>query len=226
MVGVFFTADPHFGHGNIIKYTKRLEFLSDGERDQFAKDQKFEVSQESIQRMNDAILANINQMVGENDILWILGDFCFAPKALRFERARMYRNRIRCRHVNLVWGNHDEREIAPLFQETYDLIKAKVNKQQIMMCHRTMATWDDSFAGDWHLYGHAHGTAETWLEGCMPQRRAMDVGIDNAKKLLGEYRPFSFQEIKSYMDKRVGHNVYCKQHVGKPGFTSHGRHPL
>jgi calcineurin-like phosphoesterase family protein len=138
----------------------------------------------------------------------------------------MYRNRIKCRTVNLIWGNHDDREIAPFFNETYDLIHLKVNKQYMMLCHLALATWYDSFAGHWSLYGHSHATAETWLEGVMPQRKAMDVGIDNAKKLLGEYRPFSFEEIKKRMDKRVGHNVYCKNLNNlAQGVSPHGVHP-
>lgn len=33
----------------------------------------------------------------------------------------------------------------------------------------------------------------------------MDVGVDNAKKILGEYRPFSFNELKKIMDARTGY---------------------
>jgi hypothetical protein len=54
------------------------------------------------------------------------------------------------------------------------------------------------------LYGHAHGSAEEWMDFYMPGRLSMDVGVDNAYRVLGEYRPFSFPEISSIMKSRRG----------------------
>ena len=35
----------------------------------------------------------------------------------------------------------------------------------------------------------------------------MDVGVDNAFRILGEYRPFSFREIASIMESRPGFRI-------------------
>lgn len=57
------------------------------------------------------------------------------------------------------------------------------------------------------LYGHSHSTAEEWLNQMMPNRRSIDVGVDNAYKLLGEYKPFSYEEIVNIMASKKGHSI-------------------
>ena len=52
---IFFTSDLHLGHKNIIKHC----------------DRPFS----SIEQMNRSLLTNINNIVGLNDDLYILGDF-------------------------------------------------------------------------------------------------------------------------------------------------------
>ena len=54
---VFFTSDTHFNHANIIKFCERP----------FG----------SIEEMNEALIANWNRVVGKDDIVFHLGDFCF-----------------------------------------------------------------------------------------------------------------------------------------------------
>ena len=54
---IFFTADLHLGHKNIIRHCSR-PFSSVGE-------------------MDAAIVAQINSKCGANDTLWVLGDFAF-----------------------------------------------------------------------------------------------------------------------------------------------------
>lgn len=57
------------------------------------------------------------------------------------------------------------------------------------------------------LYGHAHGAAEDWLDSQMPGRLSMDVGVDNAFKIFGEYRPISSDEIGELFSSRNGFQV-------------------
>ena len=220
----FWMGDPHFGHANIIKYTKRLEFLTDEEILRI-DDKDFRPSAEAVQRMNDTMHYNTNCIVGENDFLWILGDFCFSPKDARIDMARKYLSGFRCRNINLVGGNHDDPDIRDLFQEAYgpehrmtkrgkvrvySIVETVINQQRIVMSHFPVAVWDNSYGGDWMLYGHCHATAEAWLERTMPHRRSLDVGIDHAKRYLGSYRPFSFDDIMAHMRIRLGHHVYMK----------------
>jgi calcineurin-like phosphoesterase family protein len=168
------------------------------------------LSREAVEMMDETIIANINANVGTDDILWHLGDFAM-PGKQRYERmCRYYRDRLHCQNIYLVWGNHDERFINKMFQKTYDKLTAKINGQSIVMCHEAFAIWDKSHRGAWNLYGHSHAAAEKWLDEILPGRRSMDVGVDNAYRLTGEFRPFSFDEIRKIMEKRPGVNVIKK----------------
>jgi len=82
MSNVWFTADTHFGHANIIKYCAR-PFLSEAERELLAVEPrgKWRVSQETIERHDEALIQAINERVGESDTLWILVIFVGASSA-------------------------------------------------------------------------------------------------------------------------------------------------
>ena len=54
---VFFTADTHFGHANVIRLSKSP----------FA----------DISAMNEALISGWNEVVGNEDVVWHLGDFAY-----------------------------------------------------------------------------------------------------------------------------------------------------
>src|SRR5947208_16902666 len=98
MPRVWFAADLHLGHGNIIKYCLR-PFLSRDEMERARRDARgpWHVSDETVCRHDDALLAAINAEVHAEDTLWILGDFCWG----RLAEARRYRDRIRCQALHV-----------------------------------------------------------------------------------------------------------------------------
>lgn len=157
--------------------------------------------------MDQGILDAINSTVGEHDTLWFLGDFCFARYGREFTTAKSYRDRIRCRNVFMVWGNHDSRCIASCFTDCFERFRLRAHGQKIILDHYAPAVWQGSHRGAWALYGHSHRSAERWLDEHMPERRSLDVGVDNAIHLLGEYRPFSFDEIANIMKDRKGCSI-------------------
>jgi len=61
MPNVWFTADFHLGHKNIIRYCNRPF--------------------DTVEEMNRTILDRLNSLVKTNDFLYFLGDFCIGPKA-------------------------------------------------------------------------------------------------------------------------------------------------
>jgi calcineurin-like phosphoesterase family protein len=194
MSRVWFTADLHLGHGNIIKYCLR-PFLTPEEKERAQRDSRsrWKVSDETIRRHDDALLEAINAAVGEQDTLWILGDFCWG----RLETARSYRERIRCQHVHLVWGNHDHRSIRPAFQEVLEQGMIDVEGQAIWLNHYPMRSWDRNFHGSWQLYGHVHGRLAA-EDAAHPETLTKDVGVDAC-----DYRPWSFEELRAYMAPRI-----------------------
>lgn len=209
---VWFTSDLHLDHSNIIKYSNR-QFLSEEDRREFeALDQnwnrsKYRISKKSTDMMNDHFIDNINKVVDKNDILFHLGDFTFAPKHSYYDTALYFRNKINCKTVYNIWGNHDHEEIRHLFNNCWDLKEIYIENQSYVLCHYCMLIWNKSHYGAIHLYGHSHSTLEDFAEKVMPGRKSIDVGTDNAYKVLGEYRPFSHVEIKEMMDKKKGHST-------------------
>jgi len=154
MSQVWFTADTHFGHANIIKYCKR-PFLSEDELAQLESDPRgrWKVSQDTIDRHDNTLIDNINSCATKNDRIWFLGDFCWGNK----EEAKSYLDRIHCKNVNFVWGNHDHTSVGSLFQTSIHQGMVKVEGQKIWLNHYPMRSWDGKFHGAWHLYGHVHG---------------------------------------------------------------------
>lgn len=193
MPELWFTADLHLGHGNIIKYCGR-PFLTDEEAALAKEDPRgnWKVSAETVARHDSAILEAINKRVSKEDRLWILGDFCLGS----FEQAAEYRSRIECDHVNFVRGNHDLTSYDELFEKVIDQGMVKHEGQKIWLNHYPMRSWDKSFHGAWHLYGHVHGRL---LEEDAANIRLLtrDVGVD----AVG-FVPISFSELKDYMAPR------------------------
>lgn len=227
------TRTRYFGHGNIIKYCHR-PFLTSYDKDCLSrmdcwhngtwrsKDaSKHRISNEAVEMMNDTLINNINAVVEPDDELWHLGDFAMFSKresvSSYYNRCKGYRDRINCNNVNIIWGNHDENPnldndypIWDLFNSDYTLtqIKAPNNyRTKITLCHYAMAVFNKSHRGAIQLYGHSHSQAEPWMNLNMKGRRSMDVGVDNAFKLLGEYRPFSLDEIMNLVGKRSGFSM-------------------
>ena len=198
---VWFTADLHLGHANIIKFCSR-PFLSPEEQALARRDSRgdFRLCDETVRRHDDALLDAINERVAETDVLWILGDFCWGHMI----EATEYRNRIRCRNVHLVWGNHDHRSIRPLFTDTIEQGMIRVRGQEIWLNHYPMRSWNKSFHGSWHLYGHVHGrlSGEDVATGYTLTK---DVGVDAC-----EYRPVSFEDLQAYMAPRIEKFRECK----------------
>jgi len=209
----FFTADLHLGHGNIMKYCQRLKFMTPEEaaivvNGNPTEVKKLHISQASVDRHDNWIIDQINALVRPTDELRFVGDFCWCRD--NYELIKFYRNRIYCRNFYMVYGNHDKRT-REFFTQANDKITITVNGQKIQLNHEAMAIWDCRHYGAWHLYGHSHGRAEKWLDEIMPGRYSMDVGIDNAFNLVGEYRPFSFEEIAKIFSTRSGFGLLSRE---------------
>ena len=149
-MNTFFTADTHFGHGNIIKYCNR----------------PFKNSFE----MDEMIIENWNNKIQKHDNVYHLGDFAFREP----ETILKYIDRLNG-NIFLIKGNHDRinGDIKNKFVWVRDLAEIKVNDQNITLCHYAMKVWNKSHHGSWHLYGHSHGTLPDDL-----YSRSYDVGMD------------------------------------------------
>ena len=148
MPNLWFSADHHFGHKNIIKL----------QRPAFA----------SVEEMNEALIQYWNELVQTGDEVWHLGDFAF-------HNAGQFRKRLNG-NIHLIQGNHDKESSKlyhHLFASVHDLYRIKSVKPHIILCHYAMRVWSSSCHGSWHLYGHSHGHLADLVNSL-----SFDVGVD------------------------------------------------
>src|SRR5690606_34232073 len=130
--------------------------------------------------------------------LIIIGDFAFseAPRWRRYIRAK------RCWFIR---GNHDRyQDSVRAFGEAPWRRILKIRKENVVLDHFPQTYWHNCHRGYYHAYGHVHGRKEDLLDAAFPERRSMDVGVDNAYRLLGEHRPFSAEEFFEFLKDRKG----------------------
>lgn len=154
MTKTFFTSDLHFFHNNIIKFCNRP----------FG----------SVDHMNDMLIHNWNTVVGEEDHVWMLGDFSFgkpAQTAVVLERLKGIKH--------LVVGNHDRkgssdvlfnRDWNQYFVDRHDYYRLKIGEHKFVLCHFPFAAWERGYI---NLHGHWHQPA-----GYKNKYRQYDVGVD------------------------------------------------
>lgn len=141
---IYCTSDLHINHTNICGPS--VSKWSSGYRN-FS----------SIEEMNNTIFDRINEKVGEDDELIIVGDFAFGNK----KEIPNHRARIKCKNVGLVYGNHDEgirknKEYQDLFMWCKDRHYQYHNGVLIVFDHYAQGTWLDIGKGAINLYGHSH----------------------------------------------------------------------
>lgn len=185
---LFFTSDTHYSHTNICRATTRWN-----DAENLTRDFK------SLEHMNSELVNNINEVVGENDVLIHLGDWSFGG----FENIAEFRNRILCKNIHLVLGNHDhhiERDkenVQELFasvkhyinldvRRPSNLRKGEMDKFKFVLMHFPIASWDGMNDGVMHLHGHVHLPPNLRIA----KGRAMDVGVDG-----NGYYPLSLFEV-------------------------------
>jgi calcineurin-like phosphoesterase family protein len=190
---LFFTSDTHYAHSNICSATTKWEGASNMTREF-----------NSLEHMNTTLVNNINNMVGEDDILIHLGDFSFGG----FDKIQEFRDRIFCKNIHLVLGNHDhhiERNkegVQDLFSSVHNYLRLEVRRQltksmmekfTFVCMHYPIASWHDMNNGVIHLHGHVHLPSHLRIA----EGKAMDVGVDG-----NGLEPISLNEILSIMKDR------------------------
>lgn len=226
----YFISDTHLNHSNILKYSLRWPWLSNLEKSVLESSDKdaiknLRISKESTAFMDSQIIENINKTIKNPDkaVLWHFGDVLFAQRKHYMEIASAYLSQIKCKMKFLLYGNHDPKKLGVLFDDAFNMEFIFIDPKtgdfrigqdynygvfktwtKIAASHYAMAIWNSNHKQAINLYGHSHSNAEKWLELHMPNRRAIDIGIDNAIKILGDYRPFTLPEIMDIMSTRKG----------------------
>lgn len=180
MSKLWFSADTHFGHKNIIEYC----------------DRPFD----SVDEMDRELIANWNETVAMNDDVYFLGDF-----SLNFKRVKQVVPLLHGK-IHLVAGNHDlchssnngyaeyiRRYKDAGFSDVCESIHLDLDSCRVL-CHHMpyfdKRDYDRRFPefkpvddGGWLLHGHVH---ERWKQ----NGRQINVGVD-----VWDYYPVSADEL-------------------------------
>lgn len=186
---IYYTSDLHLGNSNIIKYEHR--------------------PWKTVEEMDAGLIGNWNQVVGRDDDVYVLGDFCFAgaTKAIQY---------LECLngHKHLIRGNHDKFmrqqkfkdyvlakehdyffatprshlwQHAPLIKDDGYYKHMNDGELEVILCHFPILYWDGmDDRGTIHLYGHMHSRPGMQH----PHPDAYNVGVD-----VNNYRPVTLAQL-------------------------------
>ena len=174
---IWFTADHHFDHANIIKYCHRP----------FS----------STEEMNEIMIQRWNECVLPEDTVYHLGDFALTC----WQRCQDIRSRLNGRIV-LIKGNHDRHSAAYYVRAGFD----KVHKGEIclrlpeiyagvlVLTHKPLPPIEvTQTLGMVNVHGHCHGKG---LQNC----GTIDIGVD-----CRDFRPVSLEYILSQFPYILGY---------------------
>ena len=144
----WFTADPHYGHKNIIKYCNRPF--------------------DTVQDMDETMIDNHNAVVKPDDDVYIVGDFSMGGPEVQSRYLKRLNGR-----KHLIKGNHDRHpEKATGWTSVADYLELRAEDgTYLVLCHYGMRVWNGSYRGSVQLYGHSHGK----LPG---NSQSLDIGVD------------------------------------------------
>jgi calcineurin-like phosphoesterase family protein len=185
MPRIWFSADQHFGHQNIIRYCSRP----------FA----------SVEEMDAELIERWNSLVAADDLVWCLGDF-----SMSFRRTIAISPLLKGRK-KLIAGNHDRclgvrparvaRRLALLatgWESVDERAQIEIGGHKVLLAHvpfvgnevyPTEELDAPRDSGDWLLHGHIH---EKWLQ----RGRMINVGVD-----VWNFAPVSIETISDLILK-------------------------
>lgn len=183
---VYFTSDTHFSHKAIIGYCERPF--------------------DTVEDMDEELIKRWNETVGEDDIVFHLGDFCFSGP----QRWNQILKRLNGRKY-LIIGNHDMSCISKnsFMNETvnyFDGINQQMNilidGWHIYLNHYPFLAYGGAYNekrkvgqlfGHVHYYNGSKGLDAERLKELFPFQ--YDVGVDN-----NNYTPVSWKKVKSIFE--------------------------
>ena len=165
----YYIADTHFGHTNILNMCNRPF--------------------DSIDAMNEALIAAWNERVTGNDTVYILGDLfyrCADPEPIL--------QRLKGRK-HLIVGNHDASwmdrvDLKKYFVGVGNLLEITDGIRGITLCHYPLLTWKHKLR-TYMIHGHIHNdTTSDYFPLIADRERMLNAGVD-----INGFRPVTFEEL-------------------------------
>ncbi|MHC6204298.1 metallophosphoesterase [Breznakiellaceae bacterium SP9] len=171
---IYFTADTHFNHSNIINTCGRPF--------------------KNVEQMNKTLIQNWNSCITAGDAVYILGDLVFKGTGSEVNKIIEKLNGKKY----LIKGNHDKFIDDTSFNvNNFEWIKdyyvLNYEKIKFILFHYPIFEWDGYFGDAIHLYGHVHNSGNNKEQSKRFEtlgKRAINVGVD-----VNSYCPISIQTI-------------------------------
>ena len=168
---IYFTADLHLGHANIIKHCER-PFSSADEMDEY-------------------LISAWNSRVHLNDSVYIIGDFIFRS----IKSPEEYLKRLNGKK-HLILGNHDTNwikkiDLAQYFAIVERFVEFSNGQHKITLCHYPMMSWNNIAKGSYMIHGHIHNKRDSFYFSLIRQMpNLLNAGID-----INDFHPVKFDEL-------------------------------
>jgi calcineurin-like phosphoesterase family protein len=192
---IFYTADCHFGHENIIKHCGR-PFSDVGE-------------------MNETLIRNWNSVVGADDTVYVAGDFCYRT-AFSIKPVLFRLNGTK----HLIVGNHDHvwmKDLDPLefFASVSPMTEIEDGKRTVVLCHYPMLTWNRIKHGTIHVHGHIHNIIDRFEESdrvfsILRNKDAFNAGVD-----VNGFFPVTLEQLKENKERFYKDNAKLFKYKGE-----------
>ena len=167
---IYFTADTHFGHKNIIRSCGRPF--------------------QDVEEMNEVLIERWNERVKEQDKVYIIGDMFFLCKNPEGILGRLRGKK------HLIIGNHDDSWMEKVDLSRYFIgvdyyLEITDGARKMTLCHYPLLTWK-SPRRSYMVHGHIHaGTdADFWPLLCV-RENVLNAGVD-----IHDFYPVTWEELE------------------------------
>ena len=187
MANVFFTADNHFGHANVIRFQNRP----------FA----------SVDEMDEAMVAKWNSKVKACDRVYVIGDLLYrsqnAPDILRRLKGKKH----------LIVGNHDgswmrQVDLSDYFESVDKYLEVSDGLHGLLLCHYPLLCWPHE-KRTYMVHGHIHDDTSFDFWPMIAKRdRLLNAGAD-----INGYEPVTFDELVENNRRFKAAHTDCQPHA-------------
>ena len=177
---IYLISDLHLDHKNIMRYC----------------DRPFS----SVEEMNRTIIDNWNEVVGEDDFVYLVGDLAFGRRRskMRYWLKKLNGN------VILILGNHDKGYLDSIVHADKCVLFYKGKKFLLIHDPKMVNSGDD-----WVIHGHEHNNKPEKYPFMNGKNRTINVSVE-----LINYTPISLD----FLVERMEDVVYWKAIDKEPVF--------
>ncbi len=180
---VFFIADTHFGHANVLRLC----------------DRPFE----TIEQMNETLIDNWNKRVAGNDSVYVVGDMFFRCSDPESILRRLHGKK------HLIIGNHDSSwmnkvDVNKYFKSVDLMAIISDGAHAMTLCHYPLLSWKHAKTS-YMIHGHIHANTDMdFWPLLLARENVLNAGVD-----LNGFQPVPFNELlENNRSFKEEHTVY------------------